>query len=127
MKFEYFSKYVIINVRSDNMNNIVELSNAIKHDLNKCTQCLKCVNICQNKSLSFDKNNIILKPESCFACKKCIEICDPHALFYNINDGIIEGNNTIAILPYDADLKFIPRCLDPGQHGGSRQCHGYYR
>ena len=89
------------------MNNIVELSNAIKHDLNKCTQCLKCVNICQNKSLSFEKNNIILKPESCFACKKCIEICDPHALFYNINDGIIEGNNTIAILPYDADLKFI--------------------
>ena len=68
MKFENFLKYVIINIRGGNMNNIIELSNAIKYDSYKCTQCLKCVNECQNKSLYFDRKGIVLKFVTLMLC-----------------------------------------------------------
>mgnify|MGYP003292218592 CR=1 FL=1 len=107
MIIEYFSKYVIINMWGEIMNEITELNNTIKYDYGKCTQCVKCVRNCPTRALCLFENKIELKNKYCIACKKCIQICDKNALYYNIKDGIIEGNNVTAILPYDADIRFL--------------------
>lgn len=89
------------------MSKIIKLSNTIKYDYDKCNQCGKCVYSCDNKALCLYDNKIELKKEYCISCKRCIDVCKFNALYYNINDGIIEGTNTIAIIPYDADKRLI--------------------
>lgn len=89
------------------MNTIIELNNTIKYDFKKCTQCLKCVNICPSEALHLINNQIELNEEKCLACKNCINLCETKALYYNINSGYYEGNNVVAIIPFDADIRFI--------------------
>lgn len=89
------------------MSKVINLSNTIKYDYDKCNQCGKCVYGCDNKALCLYNNEIELKKEYCISCKKCINVCKTNALYYNINDGIIEGTNTIAIIPYSADMRLI--------------------
>lgn len=89
------------------MNNITKFSNLIKYDFNKCTQCRKCVYSCKTRALSLYNGVIEYNDKKCISCKKCIDVCDTHSLYYNVNDGIMEGDNTIAIIPYNADQKFL--------------------
>lgn len=91
------------------MNYISELSNTIKYDFKKCTQCVKCIHVCHTKALSLCDSKIELKYEFCVGCKKCISICDTNALYFNINDGIFEGNNVIALVPYNVDERFLSK------------------
>lgn len=105
--FEYFYKYVIINIRGENMDNIINFSNIIKYDFNRCTQCRKCVYKCPTRALSLINGRITFKESKCISCKECIKICDYKSLYYNVNDGILEGVNTTAIIPINSNQEFL--------------------
>lgn len=88
--------------KSDNFSNI------IKYDINKCDKCLICVNICKNQALEFNQEKLVFKNEQCIACKKCIINCPTNALYYNVNVANSVDHNTTAVIPYNADLNFLP-------------------
>lgn len=94
------------------MKNIIEFSNIIKYEQNKCIQCEKCVYACENKALVLNNNEINFNKEKCIACKKCINICGVHALYYNVNDGLYEGSNAVGIIPYDVDSRLLTKKYD---------------
>lgn len=87
--------------------NIYNFSNIIKYDYNKCTKCNQCIDICKTKALSLHNGKIVFKKEYCIACEKCIKTCSPHALYYFINDSKVYGANATAIIPVNADKKYL--------------------
>ena len=89
------------------METIVKFSNIIKYDFNKCTQCRKCAYKCPTRALSMINCKIMLSEEKCISCKECIRICDTNALYYNVNDGLLEGKNITAIIPYNANQEYL--------------------
>ena len=84
------------------MNEPIKFSNIIKFDSNKCTLCENCVKVCEFDALSIVNETINFDNTKCYACKKCLNVCKDKAIFFNINDGIFEGNNVIALVPFDA-------------------------
>lgn len=90
------------------MDNLYNFSNIMKYDFNKCSKCLSCYNECKYKALEFDGEKIIFNKLNCVACKKCIKMCSTHALYYHINDCNNVDNDTVAVIPYDADPNFLP-------------------
>lgn len=58
----------------------------ITYDLDKCTKCAKCINICpepQVLNLVTKYSGKVLNPE-CIKCARCIEVCDDNAIDFNL-------------------------------------------
>jgi len=58
----------------------------VKHDQQKCTLCMKCVNICPERqvlSMVGKKSEFVTNTE-CTNCGRCVEVCDDDALNFNI-------------------------------------------
>lgn len=91
------------------MNEPITFSNIIKYDLNKCTLCKNCINVCEFGALSIDNETLKFDNTKCYACKKCLSVCKDKALFYNINDGVFEGSNVVGIVPFNADVSFLSK------------------
>lgn len=52
----------------------------LAYDKNKCTQCLKCVEVCTTRVFTFVNNELRLDRDKCNLCGKCIEVCSSPAL-----------------------------------------------
>lgn len=91
------------------MNEPIKFSNIIKFDSNKCTLCENCVKVCEFGALSIVNETINFDNTKCYACKKCLNVCKDKAIFFNINDGIFEGNNVIALVPFDAKNAYLSK------------------
>lgn len=89
------------------MNNQIKLYNLLKFDSDKCTRCKKCIYVCDKGGILLFNDMIELNKKYCFACRKCLGECKYNAIYYNIEEGILEGNNVAAIIPYNADKAFI--------------------
>lgn len=94
------------------MNKIINFSNIIKCNMNKCNFCRKCMYICPTRALSMINGEIQFNEKKCISCKDCIKVCDTNALYYNVNDGILEGINTTAIIPYNSNKQFLTKKYD---------------
>jgi len=58
----------------------------VKHDQQKCTLCMKCVNICPEKqvlSMVGKKSGFVVSGE-CTNCGRCVEVCDDNALNFDL-------------------------------------------
>lgn len=53
----------------------------LMYDLRKCIKCKKCVNVCKQKAISFDKK-FLYDRLKCIYCKKCSESCLTQALTF---------------------------------------------
>ncbi len=91
------------------MNEPIKFSNIIKFDLNKCTLCENCVKVCEFGALSIENETLNFDKSRCYACKKCLNVCKDKAIVYNVNDGIFEGNNVVAIVPFDAKSSYLSK------------------
>jgi len=57
----------------------------------KCIGCKKCIETCQQKALSFDKNGLNIDRKKCNGCGECVEECPSTALnmlgkWWNLED-----------------------------------------
>lgn len=58
----------------------------VRHDADKCTECMKCKEVCPEKEVLFMVNvssESVLKGE-CTNCARCIEVCEDDALNFSI-------------------------------------------
>lgn len=88
---------------------VVELNNCIKYDFNKCKQCMSCIKTCPTRALFMFDGEVKIKNDKCYLCKKCINECNNYALYYNVNEGIYDGNGSVAVIPFNADQKFLTK------------------
>jgi MinD superfamily P-loop ATPase len=52
-----------------------------KFDLEKCTKCGKCAEVCRKNAIAFAKNKYpAFLPENCIGCKACISVCPVNAI-----------------------------------------------
>ncbi len=51
------------------------------YDREKCTQCRRCQQVCQNDVHIFKNNEHQIQREKCVKCWKCAGVCDNEALF----------------------------------------------
>lgn len=60
----------------------------IKHNVDNCTKCYRCVNICPEKQVLWmiAKKSASVTSGECIRCARCIEVCDDNALNFNIFD-----------------------------------------
>jgi len=58
----------------------------VRHDQQKCTLCMKCVNICPEKQVlpMIGKKSGFVVSGECTNCGRCIEVCDDDALNFNL-------------------------------------------
>lgn len=58
----------------------------VKHDSQKCTLCMKCVNICPERQVlsMIGKKSAFVTGGECTNCARCIEVCDDDALKFDI-------------------------------------------
>lgn len=60
-------------------------------DEEKCTQCGKCAEICQFKSIVVIAKTVLTFPELCHSCGGCLEVCPEGAITENGRElGVIE-------------------------------------
>ncbi len=54
----------------------------VKYDLDKCTACMNCKNICPEKQVLWmiTKESAVVKSGECINCGRCIEVCNDDAL-----------------------------------------------
>ena len=86
---------------------IIELNNSIKYNFDKCNQCMLCIKTCPTRALTMFDGVIEFNNKKCYSCKKCINSCPTYALYYNVNVGFYDGNGSIAVLPFNADKRFL--------------------
>jgi len=57
----------------------------VKHDVEKCTMCMKCFNVCHEEQVLhiIGEKSGYIKGE-CSNCGRCIEVCDDNALKFSI-------------------------------------------
>lgn len=58
----------------------------ITYNLDKCTKCAKCINICpepQVLNLVTKYSGKVLNPE-CIKCARCVDVCDDDAINFNL-------------------------------------------
>ncbi|MCR6571676.1 quinol dehydrogenase ferredoxin subunit NapH [Campylobacter insulaenigrae] len=58
----------------------------VRYDLQKCTKCYKCIQICPEKQVLWmiGKEEQDVKSGECIRCGKCIDVCGDDALGFNI-------------------------------------------
>lgn len=58
----------------------------VKHNVDKCTDCKKCKDVCPEKEVLFmvSKFSETVKMGACTNCARCIEVCDDDALNFSI-------------------------------------------
>jgi MinD superfamily P-loop ATPase len=49
-------------------------------DLEKCTRCRACVDLCQFKAISILGEHLLVFPEMCHGCGGCMAVCPEGAL-----------------------------------------------
>lgn len=54
----------------------------VKRDIDKCTQCLMCINECSNGVHSYNKltHSLLTDDEKCVSCLRCVSFCPSHAI-----------------------------------------------
>ncbi len=57
-----------------------EFSVQILWDDRKCDKQLKCMSVCEDKSINLVNNQILINPQLCTLCDKCIKACPNQAL-----------------------------------------------
>lgn len=57
----------------------------VKHDQQKCTLCMKCVNVCPEKQVlsMVGKKSTFVSDGECTNCGRCVEVCNDDALNFN--------------------------------------------
>jgi ferredoxin-type protein NapH len=57
----------------------------IGYDKNKCTSCMKCLNVCPEKQVLHivGKTSGAVLSGECINCGRCIEVCQDHAMQFN--------------------------------------------
>lgn len=57
----------------------------VKHDQQKCTLCMKCVNICPERQVlsMVGKKSAFVSGSECTNCGRCVEVCNDDALNFN--------------------------------------------
>lgn len=86
---------------------IIELNNSIKYDFDKCNQCMICIKTCPTRALTMFDGVIEFNNKKCYSCKKCINSCPTDALYYNVNVDSYNGDGNIAVIPFNADKRFL--------------------
>jgi len=58
----------------------------VKHSKEKCTDCLKCFDVCHEVQVLdiIGKKTGIIQSSECTNCARCIEACDDEALFFTL-------------------------------------------
>ncbi|WP_291949433.1 quinol dehydrogenase ferredoxin subunit NapH [Campylobacter sp.] len=58
----------------------------VRYDLQKCTKCYKCIQICPEKQVLWmiGKEKQDVKSGECIRCGRCIDVCNDDALDFNI-------------------------------------------
>lgn len=58
----------------------------VKHDVSKCTQCMKCIGICPEPQVLdiVGKRSAFVNQMACMRCGRCIELCDDNALKFSL-------------------------------------------
>ncbi len=64
----------------------------VRHDQQKCTLCMKCVNICPERQVlsMIGKKSSFVTGGECTNCGRCVEVCDDNALNFHLR---INKNN----------------------------------
>ncbi len=57
----------------------------VRHDQQKCTLCMKCVNICPERQVlsMVGKKSAFVTGGECINCGRCVEVCDDDALNFS--------------------------------------------
>lgn len=78
-------------------------------DLEKCTFCKKCMDICRFGALAVLKKNVITFENLCHSCGGCFEVCPENA--------VIEKERTLGFIEHGSvnDMEFINGRLEIGQ------------
>jgi MinD superfamily P-loop ATPase len=78
-------------------------------DLEKCTFCKKCMNICRFGALAVLKKEVLVFENLCHSCGGCFEVCPENA--------VIEKKRTLGVIGHGAvnGMPFINGRLDIGQ------------
>jgi len=58
----------------------------VKHDHEKCTQCMKCTEICPEKPVldMIGKRSEFVTKQECTSCGRCIDVCNDDALGFDL-------------------------------------------
>lgn len=91
---------------------VIELNNCIKYDFDKCNQCMVCIKTCPTRALTMFDGVIEFNNKKCYSCRKCINVCPTHSLYYNVNTASFEGKGSVAVIPYNADNRFLNKTYD---------------
>ena len=78
-------------------------------DLEKCTFCKKCMDICRFGALAVLKKDVMIFENLCHSCGGCFEVCPENA--------VIEKKRTLGIIGHGSvnGMSFINGRLDVGQ------------
>jgi len=78
-------------------------------NLEKCTFCKKCMDICRFGALAVLKKDVMIFENLCHSCGGCFEVCPENA--------VIEKERTLGIIEHGSvnDMDFINGRLDIGQ------------
>ncbi|MBU1194427.1 MAG: ATP-binding protein [Proteobacteria bacterium] len=80
-----------------------------KIDLEKCTFCKKCMDICQFNALAVLKKDVLVFENLCHSCGGCFEICPENA--------VIEKDRSLGVIEHGSvkGISFIHGKLSVGQ------------
>lgn len=78
-------------------------------DLEKCTFCKKCMDICQFNALAVLKKDVLVFENLCHSCGGCFEICPENA--------VMEKDRSLGVIEHGSinDISFIHGKLSVGQ------------
>lgn len=67
-------------LRPDVLNKTSFVTTVPAIDLEKCTFCKKCMEICRFNAIAILKENALVFPELCHSCGGCFRVCEDHAI-----------------------------------------------
>ena len=82
-------------------------------DLEKCTNCKDCINICVRRNYRVDEEEQVIFDDSrdCILCGHCISVCPENAIiFEDMGDKAMEyeeRQNPSELIPYNSLLQFL--------------------